>query len=61
MARRGVLQDVKPEYVQRLLNTLGTQAAVARKLKVSQASLSLFMRKNGFQKVEKWERQGVQS
>lgn len=56
-----MLQDVKPGEVQRLLNTLGTQAAVARKLGVTQASLSLYMRKHGFRKVEKWERQGVQS
>lgn len=56
MAKARVLQDVKPENVQRMLNTLGTQAAVARKLGVTQGSLSLYMRKHGFRKVEKWER-----
>lgn len=56
MARPNALQDVKPERVQRLLNTYGTQAAVARKLKVTQASLSRYMRIHGFQKVERWER-----
>jgi predicted transcriptional regulator len=56
MAKARILQDVKPESVQRMLNTLGTQEAVARKLGVTQGSLSLYMRKHGFKKVERWER-----
>lgn len=56
MAKARLLQDVRPEQVQRLLNTLGTQAAVARKLGVTQGSLSIYMRKHGFKKVERWER-----
>lgn len=56
MAKARILQDVKPESVQRMLNTLGTQAAVARKLGVTQASLSLYMKRHGFKRVEKWER-----
>lgn len=63
MGKRDALKEVKPERVQRMLNTYGTQAAVARKLGVSQGSLSMYMRKHGFKKLEKWERerQGVAS
>lgn len=56
MARPGALQGVQPDKVQRMLNTYGTQAAVARRLKVTQASLSRYMRIHGFKKVERWER-----
>jgi hypothetical protein len=61
MARPRVLQDVKPERVQRMLNRYGTQAAVARKLGVTQGSLSGFMKRHGFKKIERWERQEVKS
>lgn len=61
MATPNALQGIKPGSIQELLNILGTQAAVARKLGVSQSALSLYMRKHGFKKTERWERQGVQS
>jgi len=56
MAKARVLQGVQPERVLRMLNRYGTQAAVARKLGVTQPSLSGYMRRHGFKKVERWER-----
>jgi transcriptional regulator with GAF, ATPase, and Fis domain len=62
MARRNLLKDVQPDEVQRLLNENGgKQDKVARRLGVTQGSLSLYMKRHGFVKVERWERQGVQS
>jgi transcriptional regulator with GAF, ATPase, and Fis domain len=63
VARRNILKDVQPDDVQRLLNENGgKQDSVARRLGVTQGSLSLYMKRHGFVKVERWERhQGVQS
>lgn len=62
MAKRNILKDVQPDEVQRLLNENdGKQDRVARRLGVTQGSLSLYMKRHGFKKVERWERQGVQS
>lgn len=56
MAKPNALQDVSPEKVETLLKRHGTQAKVARRLGVTQASLSRYMRNHGFRKVERWER-----
>lgn len=58
MAARNKLQDVQPEHVEKLLNEHGgKQDAVARRLGVTQGALSMYMKRNGFKKVERWERQ----
>lgn len=62
MAARNRLADVQPEMVERLLKeNEHKQEKVARQLGVTQGSLSLYMKRHGFKKVERWERQGVQS
>jgi predicted transcriptional regulator len=50
------LKEITPEKVESLLQRYGTQARVARKLGVSQGSLSEYMKKHGFIKIESWQR-----
>lgn len=59
MARKQL--DLTPEQVNAALKKCGTQRAAAEALNVPVTTLCGFMKRHGFVKVEKWERQGMQS
>lgn len=53
--------ELTPDQVSAALEKHITQRATAIALGVPVTTLSGFMQKHGFKKVERWERQGVQS
>lgn len=59
MARKKL--QLTPDQVSAALKKYGTQKATAEALNVPVTTLCGFMKRHGFQKVERWERQGVQS
>jgi predicted transcriptional regulator len=64
MARRYKLKDLERKYgdlhkiIPRLVNQRGQQEDAARALKVSQATISDWLKDNGYQLVRRYERIG---
>jgi transcriptional regulator with GAF, ATPase, and Fis domain len=59
MARKKI--DLTVSQVCAALEAHATQREAARALNIPATTLSGFMKRHGFKKVERWERQAVQS
>lgn len=59
MARKQV--ELTVSEVSAALEKYVTQKATAKALNIPATTLSGFMKRHGFKKVERWEHQGVQS
>lgn len=59
MARKKI--ELTVNEVGAALEKYGTQKEAAKALNIPATTLSGFMKRHGFAKVERWERQGVQS